>query len=76
MFHCAIIYQNIDKGIEYFLEKVPNFDISAETTSHEFRLNVTQDFCQKYFAPTVSSRLKICIILQYILVISLKVVAP
>ena len=26
-FHCVIIHQNIDIGIEYFPEKVLNFDI-------------------------------------------------
>ena len=26
-FHCVIIYQNIDLQIEYFLEKVLNFEI-------------------------------------------------
>ena len=41
--YILIIHQNIDIGIECFLEKVINFDISAKTTGHEFRLNVTRE---------------------------------
>ena len=29
-FYCVIIHQNIDIGIEYFLEKVLNFDIFCQ----------------------------------------------
>ena len=39
-FHCVIIHRNIDIGIEYLLEKVLTF--SAETTSHEFHLNISR----------------------------------
>ena len=38
-FYPVIIHQNIDIGIEYFLEKVLNLTFSAETTNHEFCLN-------------------------------------
>ena len=39
-FYCVIFHRNINIGIEYFLEKVLNFDVFAET-SHSFSLNIT-----------------------------------
>ena len=40
-FHCFIIHRNVMVGIDYFPKMTKFLMFSAETTSHEFRLNIT-----------------------------------